>query len=80
MVIEHHAQGGYEGGVVLQGLAHAHHHDVGNDAFAAGAKVAAQEVLGEPELRHDLAGGEVAREALVTGGAEAAADGAARLR
>ena len=40
----------------------------------------AQEVLGEPELGDDLAGGEVAAEALVAGRAEAAADGAAGLR
>ena len=65
--------------IVLQRLAHAHHHDVGDDALVA-LQVLAQEVLGEPELGDDLAGGQVAAEALVAGGAEAAAHGAAGLR
>ena len=39
----------------------------------------AQEVLGEPELRGDFAGAQIAAEALMPGRAKAAADGTAGL-
>jgi hypothetical protein len=54
VVVQHHPQRRHERRVVLQRLAHAHHHHVGDDAVA-GLEVAAQEVLGEPQLGHDLA-------------------------
>jgi hypothetical protein len=44
------------------------------------AQVAAQEMLGKPELGDDFTGGQVAAEALVPGGAEAAAHRTTGLR
>ena len=79
MVIQHHAQRRHQGRVVLQRLAHAHHHHVGDDALATRAQALAQRMLGIPELGQDLARAEVAAEALVTRGAEAAAHGTAGL-
>src|SRR6185369_8963326 len=81
VVVEHHLERRNERGVVLQRLAHPHHHDVGDRAFAfAEREAAAQLELGVPELGDDLGGRQVAAEALVAGRAEAAVDGAARLR
>jgi len=81
VVVEHHAQRRHESRVVLQRFAHAHHYDIRDGAFAVGEIEAfAQMMFGEPELRHDLAGGEIAAEALVSGGAETATHSATRLR
>ena len=79
MVVEHDLERGHQLGVVLQGLAHAHHHHVGDDAFVP-AQLLAQEMLGKPELRNDFARRQVAAKALVAGGAKTAAHGATRLR
>ena len=79
VVVEHDLEGGHEFGVILQGLAHAHHHHVRDDAFVA-RQVFAQKVLGKPELRDDFARRQIAAKALVAGGAKAAAHGATRLR
>src|SRR5207249_9102614 len=54
VVVEHHAQRGHERAVVLQRLAHAHHHDVADGALAFGqVQTLAQMMLGEPELGED---------------------------
>ena len=81
MVVQHHAQRRHQGGIILQRLPHAHHHHVGDHAFARRrAQARAQRVLGMPELGQDLARAQVATEPLVPGGTEAAAHGAAGLR
>jgi hypothetical protein len=69
VVVEHGAQRGHQRRIVLQRLAHAHHHHVGDDALGA-LQVLAQEVFGKPQLGDDFARAEVAAEALVPGGAE----------
>ena len=79
MVVQHGAQCRQQFRVVLQRLAHAHHHDIGNDALLA-LQMPAQESLRKPELGDDFSAAEVAAETLMPGGAEAAAHGAAGLR
>jgi hypothetical protein len=80
VVVQHHPQGRHQRTVVLQRLAHAHHHHVGDDPLAGRQlQPLAQPVLGKPQLGQDLAGAQVAAEALVAGGAEAAAHGATGL-
>src|SRR5690606_41328989 len=54
-----------------------HEHYVGDDAILAGRK--AELAIGEPHLADDLGRGQVAIEALLAGGAEAAVHGAAHL-
>ena len=61
--------------VVVERLAHAHEHDVG-DPLAARCELARE----EPRLVEDLAGGQVAAEPGLTGRAERARKRAARLR
>ena len=81
MIVEHDPQCRQQGGVVLQRLPHAHHHDVGDGTLARREREApAQLELGMPELGDDLGSAQVAAEALVAGGAEAAVDSAAGLR
>ena len=61
--------------VIVQRLAHAHHHNVGDVLLGLGQFVSKIKHLG-----HDFADGEVAEEAHLPGGAKDAAHGAARLR
>ena len=74
------AQGGGDVVVVEQRLAHAHQHDVGEQAFAARRRPLAVGVARQQDLADDLAGAEVAHQALGAGVAEAAGQGAADLR
>jgi hypothetical protein len=60
MVVQHHLQRRDQGVVVLQRLAHAHHHDVADDHGRSRAQALAQRVLGVPELGDDFARGEIA--------------------
>ena len=78
MIVQHHAQRRNQGRVILQGLAHAHHDDVGNDPLAALPPLP-QSVLSVPELRHDLGGAQIATESLMPGRAKPATDGATGL-
>mmetsp|Transcript_21677 Transcript_21677/g.84466 ORF Transcript_21677/g.84466 Transcript_21677/m.84466 type:complete len:526 (+) Transcript_21677:1337-2914(+) len=78
MVVQHGLEGRHELVVVLQRLAHAHHHDVRDHPFV-GVLALAQGMLGEPQLGHDFGGRQVAAEALVAGRAEAAAHRTAGL-
>ena len=83
MVTEHDAQSGQKGIVILQRLAHTHHHHIGDHSFGCGARgleLSTQKVLGKPKLEQNFTGGEVAAETLVTRGAKAAPHGTARLR
>ncbi len=71
-------------GVIVQRLAHAHEHDVGHLRGALDGGIGRQrrvgQIAGEVEhLRHDLAGGEVARQPALRRGAEGAAHGTAGL-
>ena len=82
MIREHGAQRRHEGGVVLQWLAHAHHHDVGDHAVGhvAGQALGFSDgVFGEPKLGDDLARGQVAAKTLMPRRAKTAAYRAARL-
>jgi hypothetical protein len=78
MVVQHGLERRHKLVVVLQRLAHAHHHHIGDDTLV-GAHPLAQRMLGKPQLGRDLGRRQVAAEALVAGGAETAAHGAARL-
>jgi hypothetical protein len=63
----------------LQGLAHAHHHHVGNHTLF-GVEFATQGVLSKPELRQDLTAAQVAAKSLVASRAKTASNRTARLR
>ena len=81
MVVKHHPQRRYQRMVILQRLAHAHHHDVGDDALAnPQLEPLAQMMLGVPKLADDLAGRQVAAETLVARRAKAATHRTTRLR
>jgi hypothetical protein len=88
VVVEQDLQRRQHLAVVGQGLAHAHEHHVGDDAVILGkivtgrqaARGPAERLRREPDLRHDLGGGQVAREPLRAGRAERAVHGAADLR
>ena len=80
MIVQHDLQGRDQRAVVLQRLAHAHHHHVVDDPLALGqAQPHLQLVLGMPELRQDLPRTQVAAETLVARGAKAATYRTARL-
>ena len=79
MVVEHGAQSRHQGGVVLQGLAHAHHHHVGDNSLW-GVEMLAQKMFGKPQLRQNFTGRQIAAETLVAGGAKTATHRTARLR
>ena len=79
---------------MIQRLAHAHHHDVGQQTAVGGvvadisiiakaihpaARPFAQSIASEHHLTHDLAGGEIAHEAHGAGVAESAVQCAADL-
>ena len=81
MVVQHHAQCRHQGRVVLQWLAHAHHHHVADGALAGRQRqLGAQGVFGVPQLGQDFTRAQVAAEALVPGGAETAPHRATGLR
>ena len=65
--------------VIVEGLAHAHDHDIGEPPFFAGRGPLIEGVTGDHELGHHLAGGEVAHQGLGAGTAEGAFQGAAHL-
>ena len=79
MVIEHGAQRRHQSRVVLHGLAHAHHHHIGDHAIFF-VQVLAQKVLGKPQLRQNFACCQIAAKALVPGRAKTAAHRATSLR
>ena len=74
---------------VVERLAHAHHHDVGDEPAAVGrhdgagrrrlSGPVAEPVAGDQDLTDDLAGGEIAHQPLGAGVAEAAIERAADL-
>ena len=66
--------------VVEQRLAHAHQHDVGEQALAARRRPLAVGVARHQDLADDLAGGQIAHQALRAGVAERAGQRAADLR
>jgi hypothetical protein len=59
MVVQHDFQSGHQCAVILQRFTHAHHDHVGDHAVI-GLEMFAQKMLGMPELRQDLARGEIA--------------------
>ncbi|MNJ66167.1 hypothetical protein D3C77_622230 [compost metagenome] len=76
VVVQHQAQGRQHLIVIEQGLAHAHHHHVADDARifggfgafqAGGADIGFQHALGPPKLADDFAGFQVAVKALMPG-------------
>src|SRR4030067_706086 len=71
-VIQHDFHGHDRVVEVQQRLAHAHHHDIGNDALAL--RVAPERAVGGPHLADNLVRVEVAIEALGAGGAERATE------
>src|SRR5690606_41891824 len=77
--IVHHQRHGIDHVVeVEQGLAHAHHHHVGDRPVDLG-RYGAEGFVGDPHLADDLGGGQVAAEALLAGGADTAVQRAAGL-
>ena len=58
MVIEHDLQGRHQVAVILQRLAHAHHHHIGDHAvvLSAGGFLLSEPVLCKPQLGDDLSG------------------------
>ncbi|MCY1432964.1 hypothetical protein D9M71_489820 [compost metagenome] len=70
-VVHHQVHGGDHVVEVQQWLTHAHHHHVG-DGTVDGSRDTAEGFVGNPHLADHFGGGEVAVEALFTGGTETA--------
>ena len=79
MVAQHHPQGWNQGSVVLQRLAHAHHHHI-RDHTGGLPEVFAQKMLRKPQLGHNFCGAEIAAETLVPSRTKPAAHRATSLR
>ena len=76
-IIAHHIDRGDHRVKVEQGLAHAHHHDIGHALLVAFRE---QAMVGKMQLGDYLGGGQVAIESLLRGRAETAVQRTAQLR
>src|SRR5450830_114932 len=79
MIIQHGAQCRHQFGVILQGFAHPHHHNIRDNPFIT-LQVLAQEMLCIPQLSNDFTGFKVPAEALVPSRTKTAAHGTTGLR
>ncbi|MNX98809.1 hypothetical protein D3C86_1312290 [compost metagenome] len=78
-VVHHDLHGGDHVVEVQQRLAHAHHHHIGDGAIDLG-RHATERLVGDPHLTDHFGGRQIAIETLLARGAEAAIQGATRLR
>ena len=78
VVVQHGFERRHQGCVILQGLAHAHHHHIGDDTLVQAAFMA-QSALCKPKLCSDFCCAEVTAETLCASRAKRATHGTASL-